>query len=778
MIFVGCSAPIAEPVVVASASKRVDYLNEVKPILEKRCVVCHSCYNSPCQLKLSSYEGLDRGATKALVYDGARLSATDPTRLFMDAKNTQQWHKKGFYSVTHSSAKAGKNNSLMIHLLDHKMHEAESIGEFRPDSETLTCPKDGQELADFLDENPNKGMPYGFPALKTEEYNTIAQWLAQGAQAPTLGQQAIKHKPSPELQTSIEAWETFLNNDSVKHQMSARYLYEHLFLAHLYFSQKPDEFFEIVRSETPPGLPIKLIPTLRPYDDPGVSRVYYRLRKIYSTIVHKTHMTVALNEQVMARYKELFIDVEWVETPHMMAYDNTTASNAFVTFAQIPPRSRYQFLLDNSEYIIRTFIRGPVCKGQIALNVINDHFWVMFLDPDADKTILDNGFLSSQYENLRIPNEKGSSSSLFRVIANRYTDRLKQFHATKQELYKDTPASYNELWVGDRPEDAPILTVYRHFDSASVHRGALGDLPRTAWVIDYTLFERIYYALVAGFDVYGNVAHQLEVRLYMDGLRVEGEDNFLRFMPQKERLSMMSSWYGGTENLPSKYHPYKGKSGVVFETSLPKQEFIEHFIEQKLPKNRNINFDMNYFRAGETRPGLPTHYKTIKDYIQAVRSVSLPGTNFIKKANGFGSNLAHLRIQIDGKKDAFFTIVINRWHDNVTYLIGEENKLNPNKDSADFIPGLIGSYPNFYFDVKAEDLPDFFDLIANYEETPTYFEKFFRYGIPRNDPRFWETYDIFQKAMYEQNPIEAGLFDLNRYYYKAWSKEELKALAP
>jgi hypothetical protein len=49
----------------------------------------------------------------------------------------------------------------------------------------------------------------------------------------------------------------------------------------------------------------------------------------------------------------------------------------------------------------------------------------------------------------------------------------------------------------------------------------LGNLPTSMWVIDYPLFERIYYALVAGFDIYDNVGHQLTVRLYMDALLIE-----------------------------------------------------------------------------------------------------------------------------------------------------------------------------------------------------------------------------------------------------------------
>ena len=58
----------------------------VKPVLENRCVVCHGCTDAPCQLKLSSYEGITRGANKDRVYNGARLSGVPPSRLFIDAR--------------------------------------------------------------------------------------------------------------------------------------------------------------------------------------------------------------------------------------------------------------------------------------------------------------------------------------------------------------------------------------------------------------------------------------------------------------------------------------------------------------------------------------------------------------------------------------------------------------------------------------------------------------------------------------------------------------------
>jgi hypothetical protein len=98
-------------------------------------------------------------------------------------------------------------------------------------------------------------------------------------------------------------------------------------------------------------------------------------------------------------------------------------------------------------------------------------------------------------------------------------------------------------------------------------------------------------------------------------------------------------------------------------------------------------------------------------------------------------------------------------------MLGEDARLDPAKDSADFIQGLLGSYPNYFIDVREEDLPDFFDLLAHFSDTPQNLERLSKYGINRADDRFWGTYDWFQKRFQEEEPVRGGLFDLNRYYY-------------
>lgn len=770
VICAGCVGKALPPVMVKIPTRTIDYQKEVKPLLDKRCTVCHSCYNSPCQLKLDSFEGADRGATKRAIYNATRLKTMDPTRLFTDAQTTKEWRGKQFFSVTESTVSNGLNDSIMIQLLSHKMKNPKSVGEYRPEADDLTCSEDKNELGGYLEKHPNNGMPFGFPPLKEEEFETIAGWLVQGAKGPDAAQQAELTTPKASDAKAIEQWEAFLNRGDAKHVMTARYLYEHLFLAHLKFGTPTNEFYEVVRSRTAPGQPLDLIATVRPYDDPGVERVYYRFRKIHSTIVHKTHMVFELDDAQLQRFNELFIQPEWLQPPHLVGYDSKLRANPFSAFEQIPPRARYQFLLDNALYIIMTFIHGPVCKGQIALNVIDDHFWVMFMDPDHDLGVAYPGFLKKYRDKLRMPIERGSGLRIFSALTDEHRKAAVEFYQARQDYYACLNyggLGYESIWKGNRAKDAPLLTIYRHFDSASVHKGALGDLPKTMWVLDYPLLERIYYALVAGFDIYGTAGHQLAIRLYMDALRVEGESNFLDFLPPDKRQDIMQSWYKGVDPEKINYYPSSLPAKITFITDEPKREFVEHVVTRHILPATNITLDrVNYLPAGAPHPTLPEKYETNADYLQAFRAVSRPGTPFFAMVNDSNANLAYVRVRRVKERDIAFSMVINRWHDNVAFLIKEDARLDPAKDSADFIPGLIGSYPNYFFDVQEKDLPDFIDLLAHFDKSPKDMERLAKYGVNRADDRLWETYDWFQQRFNEDEPVLGGLFDLNRYFHR------------
>ena len=90
-------------IALTAHSADYDYPPLVKPIIEQRCMVCHGCYDAPCQLKLDDWIGLQRGASKDKVYDGTRLLTAKLTRLYEDALTTEQWRGRGFYPVLNHS---------------------------------------------------------------------------------------------------------------------------------------------------------------------------------------------------------------------------------------------------------------------------------------------------------------------------------------------------------------------------------------------------------------------------------------------------------------------------------------------------------------------------------------------------------------------------------------------------------------------------------------------------------------------------------------------------
>ncbi|MBT8346963.1 MAG: fatty acid cis/trans isomerase [Desulfofustis sp.] len=772
----GCAQPPPQTPAYqfVAPARQLNYLADVEPVLVKRCVVCHSCYNSPCQLKLSSWDGLVRGASKEAIYNAGRLKTMDPSRLLVDAHSTSEWREKGFSSVIQERGQS-HSDSIMYMLLDHKRLSPDVVGSYYPEAGDLTCAENGDELKKYLKKHPNNGMPFGFPPLTNEEFNAIAGWLGQGAKGPSAEeQQLLKAVPNKD-QHMIDKWEAFLNQPDPKYQMTARYLYEHLFLAHLTFETGSGDFYEMVRSKTGPGEDIDIVATVRPYDAPETNRVYYRFRKIYSTIVHKTHMVFDMGEDHFQRVQELFITPEWVRPPHLIGYDALRSANPIDAFEQIPVRSRYQWMLDNAEYTIRTYIRGPVCKGQVALNVIDDHFWIMFMDPDYDLAVKFPGFLKLHYENLRLPGEMGSHYSLARsLFDNPHYAWAVDFYKARQEFYS---AHYPDgldttmLWKGNRFDDSPLLTVYRHFDSASVHRGVLGGLPKTMWVIDYPLLERIYYSLVAGFDVYGTAGHQLATRFYMDALRIEGESYFLDFMPAEQRRDMFLSWYEGIKPKNLQYTAAQIPAKMTFTTEEPRRELIEDLVRNQI-NAAGIDFDQNYLPAGKKYPPLPDTYEHVEDIMQGFVAVSAPGVSFFSHVADHNANVAWVRItNIPGKEDEVISIVIDRWHDNVRYLFRESSALDPSKDRADFLDGFVSSYPNYFLIVEAQDLPDFFDILKNYDGSEEYINRISKYGVNREADDFWEVYDWFQKEFDDYHGGEAGIVDLNRYYYLAFDAE-------
>ena len=754
----------------------ISYVDQIKPILESRCTVCHGCYDAPCQLKLSSFSGIQRGASKQLVYDGTRIFGTEPTRLDIDANSPEEWREKQFHPIlneqidTVSTPLQNLEQSVLYKMLrQKKLNPQAQSGMLSKQFElgldrAQVCPT-ADQFQQYAEKHPTWGMPYAMPNLSDQDYKTLVQWIAQGSPA------SKPRTPAKQSQKQVIQWEQFLNARGNKQQLVSRYLYEHIFQAHIHFTGAPNrEFYRLVRSTTPTGQPIAEIPSLRPYDDPGTAPFYYRLRHYSASIVAKDHVVYELSPQKMLRYRELFFTTDYT-VDHLPSYNTAAESNPFKIYKAIPPELRYRFLLDDAKFFIEGFIKGPVCRGQIALNVIEDRFWVFFFDPDQYIKTENSDLLQSYSNGLDIPSELGDTFNLLAAWTI-YKGKLEQYEKAKLEHLaqltdnKTMQQSMEILWDGDGHNKNAALTIFRHFDSASVNFGLAGEYPKTAWVIDYPLLERIHYLLVAGFNVYGNVGHQLNTRLYMDFLRIEAEDNFFFFLPDYKRKITRAPWYKEVFNrLELAIENTRRGSDTK-----PMHPHTVDESQKELYRNLEAHLDSIANSAGlSTRCDSNTLSCPSSEKNSAEQIVD----NAISKVGQISGSvlevfpdLAFVRIKNGDSKHGFaYTLIRNKAYTTISSLFVGNNDdwRDTQSDSLTTLKGLHGSYPNFFFDIDLTQVEAFANRYAKIQTRGDYELFVEQFGVRRTSAEFWEISDWFQQYYLRQEPINAGLFDLNRY---------------
>ncbi|TMM45762.1 fatty acid cis/trans isomerase [Colwellia ponticola] len=747
----------------ATQAQAINFNKNIQPIIENRCVVCHGCYDAPCQLKMENRAGLERGANKAMVYNGERLvtanisdSLSALTELNRDTLQPQR--QQGFFPVFNERQQSALGNtqaSLFYQMLALKQQHPLPNETILNDSFDISLDRNQQcptieEFEQYKHDFPLGGMPYALPALSTTEHKQLSQWLASGAIMPEA------ESANAQEQLMINRWEILLNGRSAKEQLIARYLFEHLYLANLYFTDERTSYFKLVRSSTPNGKKAVVINTRRPFDSPykdaaqqpevNNPQVFYRLIKHNETIIAKRHMPYPFGEEKLARITELFYQPDY-KVATLPDYQLINASNPFKTFQAIPSQSRYQFLLDQAQFSIMNFIKGPVCRGQIALNVIDDNFWVFFLSPDNNP---DDAFLNANADLLQLP-AATSDKAISLLYWRQYAKRQQQYVKNKLAYLKDLNLQPSELnldliWSGNGNPNAS-LTVLRHFDSASVLPGFVGPAPKTAWLISYPLLERIHYLLVAGFDVYGNVGHQLKTRLYMDFLRMEAESNFISLLPKAQRKTVHEYWYRNTSDDIKDYifsddFYQLPETGITYLTDNPQAELFEQVA--KYTDNSQVS-QLNLPEVSQSKADeLIKHIGTL----QGTKVSFLPQVSYVMVTNG--------------SKKHVYSLITNSAHSNVAHLFSEADRRIPAEDNIAVLRGVVGTYPNAFFKVEQAHLAEFVEQVISIETEQDYHALKDKFAIRRTNPDFWAFADELH-AWYKKNqPNDAGLLDFNR----------------
>jgi hypothetical protein len=297
----------------------------------------------------------------------------------------------------------------------------------------------------------------------------------------------------------------------------------------------------------------------------------------------------------------------------------------------------------------------------------------------------------------------------------------------------------------------------------------VGDLPKTLFVLDYPLLERLVYNLVVNYDVFGNVGHQALTRLYMDMIRMEAEELFLAFLPPSQRAALRKSWYRGgpLTDLKLRYvFPLINNSaltGVVYRNEAnAKAELVERVINEHLPpqvRGRPDALNWKVLRlpqgAGEA-PELTAPEQALRRIASIKAASATPFARFLP-------DLSVVLVRDDDGHERLYSIVHNREHANVSWILGESERFAPQEDSLTVRAGVLGGYPNMFFVVPETEIDLFSSAVARLKSAADYERLIDSFGIRRSNERFWSVYDAINTAHLASDPVRSGTLDLTRY---------------
>lgn len=598
------------------------YLEKVQPIFSKRCVTCHGCYEAPCQLNLQSYQGVRRGYNATPIYNMKRLKSMPITQM-NDVYPLSKWRELDFLPVVANngepnSANHAKNwsSSLLMTFIERGYQynqpgfpltdKLEKVHNDFKDSNKSQCTATPEQYKNHfqgtgknpwdvvtIDEYFHKtsvngmpsgaGMPFALPALNQDERVTLNTWMQNGAKGPS--EKARKQLQTPKNPDVIEKWEKFLNTDSAQGRQTARYIYEHTYTAYLHFDESKGEYFRIVRmtkmADNSEGEIVTKFPYQLPKEDTKFS---YRLKKVTEAIVQKKMIVWRVNDKQLDRLKELFLG-KWPN--HPIPEPQYDSSNPFAYFAAIPAKIRARFLIENADAIIGAMVQGAVCIGSGATYAIMDHFWVWFLDPDSDISVINPKLGLSSWDILstgrwNIDEQQMTEkkyTGIFGHLWNKVQGLKHDREAVKKavEYYEQTSKddglylkayerqlrlwlnqqnrkglNVADIWDGhgdsaykDNVNPNAWLNITRHERSTTVQRGPEGGAPGSIWVLSFSNFERIYYNLVVNYVASSNLAMKIGTFRIMTYARLEAEDLAISFLPIDARKTMRHEYTKG-----------------------------------------------------------------------------------------------------------------------------------------------------------------------------------------------------------------------------------------
>jgi hypothetical protein len=238
-------------------------------------------------------------------------------------------------------------------------------------------------------------------------------------------------------------------------------------------------------------------------------------------------------------------------------------------------------------------------------------------------------------------------------------------------------------------------------------------------------------------------------------------------MPSDVRTAMRNTWYQGSEAQLKVANTYEIVNDdmpvqIAYRTSDPKAEFVA-LVSAQLKSAAGSTDVLNRCKQAPCyRSDASAAERQAEASLQTLASkpASLDTMRFID----FMPDVSFLRVST-GKpdQDLAYTLVRNKTHSNVAFMLDEEKRREPDQDTLTVYRGLLGSYPNFMFNVPLDRVEAFAAALHAVRSREQFMAVVSRYGLSRTHPQIWSNFHWFVDYMRRTRPVEAGIYDMNRY---------------
>jgi len=231
---------------------------------------------------------------------------------------------------------------------------------------------------------------------------------------------------------------------------------------------------------------------------------------------------------------------------------------------------------------------------------------------------------------------------------------------------------------------------------------------------------------------------------------MEGESNFLALLPPDTRRREFNAWYqkSGTELtafIRDDINAFHQPTGLSFSGDNPKAELYQ-LLHKHLADLQPQRYQLSNTKLSQNSRALLAQLGNISGKAASV----LPELTMIM-----------LQPQ-DGSAPQLFTLLRNSAHYNVNSLFAEEDNRNPAQDNMTLVNGLLGSYPNAFWQVKETDLAKLVSMAEHINSEQDYAKLMDNFGVRRSAADFWAFSDKLNQLFMRQHPVDSGWLDYNR----------------